>query len=122
MHMCTHGCQMMVTKKAKTTTFRPISLTTCFILAGNPIHWFCPDAGQRPVHVWFDSVQNVYVRTVFIRIEARASIFYKRFLTRRLNESGIYFNPNVNFLLFDRMAGTSTSIYEFDSVVRGQQV
>ena len=43
---------------------------------------------------------EVEVVTVFIRIEARASIFYKWFLTRRLNESSIYLNPGINFLLF----------------------
>ena len=64
--------------------------------------------------------------TVLIRIEARASIFYKRFLTRCLNESGIYLNPGINFLhcspVQGRMAGASTSIYKFDSVFRGQHI
>ena len=43
---------------------------------------------------------TVFQSTVFIRIEAQASIFYKRFLTQHLNETGIYLNPGVNFLLF----------------------
>ena len=56
-------------------------------------------------------------------IEAQASISYKWCLIRCLNEPGIYLNPDVYFLLLPvqgRMVDASTSIYEFDSVVRGQ--
>ena len=63
--------------------------------------------------------------TVFIHIEARTSIFYRWFLTWHLIESGVYLNTSVNLLLFTlqgRMAGASTSINEFDDVVRGQHV
>ena len=63
--------------------------------------------------------------TVFIRIEARVSIFYKLFLTRRLNESSVYLTPTLISYCSPaqgRMVGASTSVYEFDSVVRGQHV
>ena len=46
------------------------------------------------------TVPDLGLITVFIRIDARASIFYKWFLTQGLNESGVYLNPGVNFLLF----------------------
>ena len=42
----------------------------------------------------------IHTITVFIRIEAQASIFYKWFLTQCLNESGIYLKPGIDFLLF----------------------
>ena len=63
--------------------------------------------------------------TVFIHIEAWASIFYKRFLTRHLNDSGVYLNPALISYCSPvqvRMAGASTSVYEFDSMVRGQHI
>ena len=48
----------------------------------------------------FWEVLSHYLYTVFICIEAQASIIYKSFSTRRLNESGVYLNPGINFLLF----------------------
>ena len=42
--------------------------------------------------------KTIQISTVFIRIEAQESIFY---LTQHLNESGVYLNPGVNFLLFN---------------------
>ena len=40
--------------------------------------------------------------TVYDRIEARAFISYKSFLTRRLNETGVNLDPGVYFLLATR--------------------
>ena len=51
-------------------------------------------------YLCYTPVVYILIYTVFIRIEARASIFYIWFLTRRLNESGVYLNPGVNFRLF----------------------
>ena len=41
-----------------------------------------------------------YISTVFIQIEAQVSISSKGFLTQHLNESGIYLDPGIYFLLF----------------------
>ena len=63
--------------------------------------------------------------TIFIWIEARASISYKWFLTWDLNKSGVYSNPGIYSYcspVQDIMAGASTSVYEFDSLVSGQHV
>ena len=46
-------------------------------------------------------------------------------LTQRVNESGVYSNPDVYFYcspVQDRMAGASTSVYDFDNVVRGWHI
>ena len=40
--------------------------------------------------------------TVYDRIEARAFISYKSFLTRRLNKTGVNLDPGVYFLLATR--------------------
>ena len=45
-------------------------------------------------------IPHGYACIIFIRIEALASISYKRFLTQCLNESCVYSNPCVYFLLF----------------------
>ena len=60
---------------------------------------------KSEVHEWLVKINSnkdigTHTCTVFIRIEARASIFYEWFLTRRLNESGVYLNPGIKFLLF----------------------
>ena len=62
--------------------------------------------------------------TILIQVEAQASISYKWFdlafkWIRRLFKPWSLF-PVVH--LQGRMAGASTSIYEFDSVVKGQYV
>ena len=44
----------------------------------------------------------VMLHTVYDRIEARAFISYKSFLTRCLNETGINLDPGVYFLLATR--------------------
>ena len=46
-------------------------------------------------------------------------------LTSRFNESGVYLNPGVNYLFSpvqSRIASVTTSVYQFDSMVRGQHV
>ena len=59
---------------------------------------------RNPVKGHRDMTQNPtgVTITVYDRIEARAFISYKSFLTRRLNETGISLDPGVYFLLATR--------------------
>ena len=73
------------------------------------IYGLCMGGDCPPKILYYESsgLDNKYgfvnkLSTVYDRIEARAFISYKSFLTRRLNKTGVNLDPGVYFLLATR--------------------
>ena len=69
------------------------------------IQYLKVDAKQADFY-WVGSLDEkwtfLFLCTVYDRIEARAFISYKSFLTRRLNETGVNLDSGIYFLLVTR--------------------
>ena len=82
----------------------------------------CVEAGFS--QIWSHIYIYIYLYTVFIQIEAWASIFNDFWPRASMSPASIQTPAFIFYCspVQGRIAGASTSVYEFDNVVRGQHV
>ena len=113
---------MLMVKCMCTWLHHPLKLLLSVVLACinlNQPGWFHVETYMHVFGLWFTIIAATKIVIKHIQL---VFFFYKWFLARHLNESASIWTLALIFYcspVQDRMAGASTSVNEFDSVVRG---